>query len=145
MNDVSSISKIGNDYLVNTGSPHLVIISSDIDRKNIKDLGANIRYSETYKEEGVNVNFIEIKDDIVFIRTYERGVEDETLACGTGCTAAAIITSIHKNDFAFHQSINIKAIGGLLKVDFTLEGNNIYKNIFLEGPVEKVFEGSIDL
>jgi diaminopimelate epimerase len=145
MNDVSSITKIGNDYLINTGSPHLVIISSDIDQKNIKDLGAKIRYSETYKVEGVNVNFIEIKNDVVFIRTYERGVEDETLACGTGCTAAAIISSILKNDFAFNQSVNIKALGGLLKVDFTAEGKNIYKNIFLEGPVEKVFEGSIVL
>ena len=107
---------------------------------HVKEEGAKIRYNETYKEEGVNVNFVTPQEDYLQVRTYERGVEDETLSCGTGVTAVAI--AAHRSKLILDYNIAIVAQGGSLSVSFDeSEGN--YTNVWLTGPAQYVFEGFI--
>ena len=136
---------IENEYgtWVDTGSPHLVIEKDNTDELDVNSLGSSIRYNEYYKKEGVNVNFIEkISNESFKIRTYERGVENETLACGTGSTASAICM----NYLGKSQSNNItmKCRGGDLKVEF-ISKDNLFTNISITGPAKLVFEGQIDI
>jgi diaminopimelate epimerase len=136
---------IENEYgtWLDTGSPHLVIEKDNTDELDVNLLGSSIRYNEYYKKEGVNVNFIEkISNESFKIRTYERGVENETLACGTGSTASAICM----NYLGKSQSNNItmKCRGGDLKVEF-ISKNNLFTNISITGPAKIVFEGQIDI
>ena len=136
---------IENEYgtWVDTGSPHLVIEKDNTDELDVNLLGSSIRYNEYYKKEGVNVNFIEkISNESFKIRTYERGVENETLACGTGSTASAICM----NYLGKSQSNNItmKCRGGDLKVEF-ISNDSLFTNISITGPAKLVFEGQIDI
>ena len=128
---------------LDTGSPHLVIEKENTDNLDVNLEGSSIRYNEHYKKEGVNVNFIEkISNETFKIRTYERGVENETLACGTGSTASAICM----NYLGKSQSNNItmKCRGGDLKVEF-ISTDNLFTNISITGPAKLVFEGQIDI
>ena len=104
--------------------------------------GKEIRYSEEYKATGTNVNFVQLKDNGIEIRTYERGVENETLACGTGAVASAI--SYHQKHKPGHNNIRVKTLGGELLISFQ-ENNNKYTNVYLTGPAKFVFEGKIEL
>jgi diaminopimelate epimerase len=141
MIDVKSIELSNTHSFLNTGSPHHINFSENIDTINVKELGAKIRYGAPYFKEGTNVNFAEKTSDNSFkVRTYERGVEDETLACGTGVTAVAI--AAHKSNLTNNNSIKIKVLGGDLEVSFNKE-NDTYKNVFLKGPAQFVFEGNI--
>jgi len=143
MADINTVEEFKNHTFLNTGSPHHILFQSDIDTVNVKEKGAEIRYGKPYFEEGTNVNFVEQIDDNSFkIRTYERGVEDETLACGTGATAVAIAANKTKKTNANH--IKLEVLGGKLEVSFKIENHN-YTNIFLTGPAVKVFEGNIVL
>jgi diaminopimelate epimerase len=102
-----------------------------------------IRYSAGFAKEGINVNFAEqVSDDTIIVRTYERGVEDETYSCGTGVTAAAIVN--YHNDFGFNE-VNVKTKGGLLTVEYERIDRQHYKDVWLCGPAEKVYEGQIEL
>lgn len=142
MNDVSNI-EVGKDYFyMDTGSPHYVSFVKELENLNVYDKGKHIRYNNRFKKEGTNVNFVELKDNSLFVRTYERGVENETLACGTGITASALAAAI-KLDIE-DSSFNIKALGGNLKVSFHRDELN-FKNIWLEGPAKKVFEGTMEI
>ena len=139
MNDVVDVVKNNKAYILNTGSPHYVLLSEHIDTINVYEVGKAIRYNNTFKEQGINVNFLEqISDDFIKVRTYERGVEDETYSCGTGVVASSIASSIEQNKNTNHFSIVTK--GGVLKVNFDIV-NNSYKNIWLSGPAELIFEG----
>jgi diaminopimelate epimerase len=110
---------------------------------DVVDEGRRIRYNDHYKKEGVNVNFVEaIDEDLIFVRTYERGVEDETFSCGTGVTAAALINS--HNDAGFNH-VDIKTKGGNLYVEYDKTGEESFENIWLCGPAKLVFKGSIDI
>ncbi|WP_372793559.1 diaminopimelate epimerase [Lutibacter sp.] len=141
MIDIETVNVFENHLFLNTGSPHHVSFSDNITNINIKELGAKIRYGAPYFKEGTNVNFAEqISDNSFKVRTYERGVEDETLACGTGVTAVAI--AANKSNKTKANSINIEVLGGNLEVSFKREGNS-YTNVFLKGPAEFVFEGNI--
>ena len=136
---------IENEYgtWLDTGSPHLVIEKDNTDELDVNLLASSIRYNEYYKKEGVNVNFIEkVSNETFKIRTYERGVENETLACGTGSTASAICM----NYLGKTQSNNItmKCRGGDLKVEF-ISNDNLFSNISITGPAKLVFEGQIDI
>jgi diaminopimelate epimerase len=135
--------KVNSEYtFLDTGSPHHVEVVENIDNFDVKNQGAKIRYSETYGEKGANVNFVEkVKDNEFRLRTYERGVEDETLSCGTGATAAAI--AMYHNKVANKEIIDLYVQGGQLRVTFNTD-NNSYKNIFLIGPATFVFQGTID-
>jgi diaminopimelate epimerase len=141
MIDVEHIEKDENDFVLNTGSPHYVKFAKDIADKDVFTEGRTIRYNDTYKEKGINVNFVEPKADHLFVRTYERGVEDETFACGTGVTAVALA-----NAFANGKTGNIetpiKVLGGDLNIKFTYDGKT-FTNIFLEGPAKQAFKGEV--
>lgn len=144
MNDVKNV-EIGNDYFyLNTGSPHYVKVVNNIHELNVFEEGRKIRYNNRFNEEGTNVNFIEKFDDHLFVRTYERGVENETLSCGTGVTASALVAAILGNT-TDKNSCAIKTPGGNLNVKFERVLENTFYNIWLEGPAQFVFKGSIDL
>jgi diaminopimelate epimerase len=143
MIDVPAID-IKKDYsFLNTGSPHHVQMVEDLEHCNVKDNGAAIRYGELYGAAGSNVNFVKKIDETTFrLRTYERGVEDETLACGTGATAVAIAMNATGQTEA--TSINVNVEGGKLVVSFD-KNENGFTNVFLKGPAEFVFKGTIDV
>ena len=141
MGNVHNINTDGNDFVLNTGSPHYVKYVEMLNNYNVYKTGNEIRNSETYKKEGINVNFVEkLSDKELFVRTYERGVEDETYSCGTGVTAAAL-TFMKNNNQKF---VEIKVMGGNLKVYAEKDGEG-FKNIWLEGPAVQVFKGDINL
>ena len=143
MKDVSSVERYNNDFVLNTGSPHYVKVVENINTINVYEEGRKIRYSEPFKAQGINVNFLQIVDEnTIIVRTYERGVENETLSCGTGVTASAIVASILFNKPKYSVSVSTK--GGTLQVDFELK-NNIYQNVFLSGNAEYVFNGEIKI
>ena len=128
---------------LDTGSPHLVIEMDNTDTLNVKKEGSLIRYNNYFKDEGVNVNFVEkVTDEIFKIRTYERGVENETLACGTGSTASAICMNYLGR--TNRNIITMKSKGGDLKVEFNSKNKN-FSDINIIGPAELVFEGSINI
>lgn len=141
MIDVESIAKDQDDFVLNTGSPHFVRYVSGVDQFDVYKNGYEIRNSPPYAKEGINVNFVEIlSDSQIAVRTYERGVEDETLSCGTGVTAAALTFLQDKNA----DSVHISVLGGRLKVHAE-KFENGYRNIWLEGPAKQVFKGEVQL
>ncbi len=141
MKDVAHV-QIENEYVfLNTGSPHHVMLVDNLETYDVKTNGAKIRFSELYGAEGSNVNFVkQVSENHFALRTYERGVEDETLSCGTGATAAAIaMNAIGKTNA---NEIHLDVEGGQLKVTFEKSGTT-YKNVLLEGPATFVFSGEI--
>ncbi len=142
LNDVDNIT-IGNDYyFMNTGSPHYVQLLESLKDFDVVGEGRRIRHSALLAPSGANINFGVIKDDHIQVATYERGVEDETYACGTGSVATAIAVSIHTG--SNKNSYDIKTKGGNLKVSFEKVAEGKYRNIWLEGPAAFVFEGTIE-
>jgi len=142
MIDVDNINKDGNAFVLNTGSPHYVAEIDNLASLDVFKTGKEIRNNDTYKANGINVNFVEQKSDHLFVRTFERGVEDETYACGTGVTAVAMAMAQQKAPGYIETPI--KVLGGKLQVNFNYDGNK-FTNVFLCGPAEKVFDGEIDL
>jgi diaminopimelate epimerase len=144
MQDVTKFSKVGTAIVTDTGSPHYIQLVDEVQALNIQKEGAAIRYSDAYLPEGINVNFVEKEDPTHYkIRTYERGVEGETLACGTGTVAAALAMH-YLAESANATKLHFKAVGGDLVVSFEVS-NEGYHSIFLTGPAVFVFSGSIDL
>ncbi len=141
MNDVTTIETDGDAYVLNTGSPHYVRFDTQINQKDMVSEGRAVRYSERFQKAGINVNLVEQSDDGWHIRTYERGVEDETLACGTGVTAAAIASFLHKKQPAGHVEVPVMAKGGQMSVRFYADGDSHFSDIWLCGPAQQVFEG----
>lgn len=137
MIDVQEIRSLENGFDLFTGSPHFVCLEENIPGLDVKTKGAEIRYSEQYKKEGINVNFLEQKKDKILVRTYERGVEDETFSCGTGVTASALVAA----NLGLTSPIFVETPGGKLSVEFSRTGESSFINIFLKGPAELVFEG----
>jgi diaminopimelate epimerase len=126
----------------NTGSPHYVTFTDDVEGVDVVGLGSSIRYSPEWQVKGgTNVNFVQIlNDQSIAVRTYERGVEDETYACGTGVTACALtLNALHKAQ----SPIDVAVIGGKLSVSFQENENGTYSNVYLIGPAVKVFEGEL--
>ncbi len=144
MSDVNQI-EINPDYcFMDTGSPHYLVFVNDVDNIDVVEEGKKIRYNDRFREEGVNVNFLEMRNDMLYIRTYERGVEDETLSCGTGMVAAALYASL-KAVLGNDDFCNVITPGGEVKVKFTKLQDNSFTNIRLEGPASFVFKGEIDV
>ena len=143
MIDVDQV-KVSSDYVfLNTGSPHHVQLVADLENYNIKKNGAAIRYGDLYGKTGSNINFVKQIDDTTFsLRTYERGVEDETLSCGTGATAVAIAMNVLGKTNASEIDLNVE--GGKLVVSFDKKEEQ-FTNVFLKGPAEFVFKGTIDI
>ena len=144
MQDVPNIKEYFGDFILNTGSPHYVQLVKDVMTLDVFKKGRDIRYSKNFELEGINVNFVEQvdKEDKIIVRTYERGVEDETLSCGTGVTAAALVC--YHNDNGFNR-VEVQTLGGKLSVEYDRLMESGFENIWLSGPAEKVFEGDISL
>jgi diaminopimelate epimerase len=142
MNDVGDVKRMDNDYFIDTGSPHVVRFVTDAANYPVVEAGRKIRQSALFAPAGTNVNFVEIQpDNTIFVRTYERGVEDETLSCGTGVTAAVIAASFHD----FLSPAAVKTRGGNLTVEFKTGQADTFTDIYLVGPAKLVFEGDLEL
>jgi diaminopimelate epimerase len=138
MSDVDQILEYQSDFFVNTGSPHHVRFVEDVWQYPVFEEGAKIRYSETYQPKGTNVNFVTQKENgLIEVRTYERGVEDETLSCGTGVTACALVFGT-QHDL---DTVKIKTPGGCLSVRFKKLEDGRLREITLIGPTKQVFSG----
>ena len=143
MCDVSNIKTYGEDLFLDTGSPHYVKIVKNLENLDVYNQGKSIRNRNEFFKHGVNVNFVKIISEKEFeVRTFERGVEDETLSCGTGVTAVAL--SMHYLNKTLLNNLKIKTKGGVLDVKF-IQNNNRYEKIILSGNVELIFEGEIDM
>jgi diaminopimelate epimerase len=143
MINVDKVQKEDSYTFLNTGSPHHIEIVDDLANYHVREKGAAIRYGALYGEKGSNVNFVKKVSDSEFsLRTYERGVEDETLACGTGATAAAI--AMYATGATDKTAITINVEGGRLAVSFDKEGDH-FTNVFLKGPAKFVFKGTIEI
>lgn len=141
MIDVEDITTDGDAFILDTGSPHYVAKTSHLKDQDVFKNGREIRYNDTYSQKGINVNFVEDMGDHYYVRTYERGVEDETYACGTGATAVAMAMAKLKNKTGTITTV-LKVTGGELNVKFNYDGIR-FTEVFLEGPACFVFEGSI--
>jgi diaminopimelate epimerase len=155
MNDVKEVKRIGEDVFINTGSPHIVRFVKNISDYPVVEEGRKIRFNDEYKPGGTNANFVELMGaNSLSVRTYERGVEDETLSCGTGVTASALAASL----LGYTSPIAIKVPGGELTVEFKRQGAESigqaglptgqagsFHDIFLIGPAKMVFEGDLEL
>ncbi len=141
MKNVDKIKAVGDDWILDTGSPHYVRFVTSADAVNVEWDGEVVRNSEAYREEGINVNFVEKKSTRLYVRTFERGVEAETLSCGTGVVAAAI--AAHHAEISKATAMLIKTPGGELEVSFESKVAGSYSNIWLSGPAVCVFSGEI--
>lgn len=156
MNDVTEAKKVGEDIFINTGSPHHLRFVKNVEAYPVVEEGRKIRNSERYSPAGVNVNFIELRtNNTIYVRTYERGVEDETFSCGTGVTAAALAASF----YGYQSPVQIQVKGGELSVEFKsaslpdgqvqsdlpADESGTFHDIFLVGPAKMVFEGDLEL
>jgi diaminopimelate epimerase len=128
--------------ILDTGSPHYVKLVGDVWHTNVYEDGKEIRYSKEFKEKGINVNFVQPLDEKIVVRTYERGVENETLSCGTGVTAAALVCA--HNDQGFNR-VEVQTPGGHLAVEFEKDVHNKFTDVWLCGPATFVFKGEIEL
>lgn len=142
MRDVEGIQKRKGDFILDTGSPHYVSFVSNIESIDAVEKGKEIRYSKEFENKGINVNFVEYETDSdeISVRTYERGVENETLSCGTGVTASALVCFHNERGY---NNVNVHTPGGTLTVEYDRVNDHKFENIWLTGPAEKVFEGII--
>lgn len=143
MKDVLKVDHHNTYAILDTGSPHFVKFVSNLENVDVFETGSEIRHSKEFAKEGINVNFVEsIGEDTIYVRTYERGVEDETLSCGTGVTAAALVSA--HNEIGFNR-VKVKTPGGKLSVEYEKHSNQNYDNIWLCGPAEFVFSGEVEI
>jgi diaminopimelate epimerase len=144
MTDVKKIETDNANYFLDTGSPHYVVPVDSLDNYDVISEGRKIRYNARFKALGTNVNFYQQKGNgLVSVRTYERGVENETYSCGTGAVASAISAAlVNTTD---NSSVDIQTKGGNLQVKFTRNVDNTFSNIWLKGPATFVFSGQIEV
>jgi diaminopimelate epimerase len=144
MNDVTEIRETGDGWFLDTGSPHYVLFREDVEHAEVFREGRELRHSDLFSPEGTNVNFTEVIDpQTIFNRTYERGVEDETLSCGTGSIAAALTLAHTRQNVS--SPVTVLTRGGRLKVYFRKEEEGIFREIYLEGPAQQVFRGTFEI
>lgn len=143
MQDVENVEEHLDYAVLNTGSPHYVKYSNDVAEIDVNHEGKSIRNSNPFKEEGINVNFVESTgEDSIYVRTYERGVEEETFSCGTGVTAASLMSAHNERGF---NRVEVKTLGGNLSVEFNKISKDSFQDIWLCGPATFVYKGEIDI
>lgn len=140
MQNVNSIQADGRNFILDTGSPHYVQFRHDIEKLDVKLEGSSIRYSETFKSEGINVNFCQWNGNELLVKTYERGVEDETYSCGTGVVASSIAFAVDQNIEDGKIIVPLLTKGGKLSVSFLKDGQK-FSEIKLIGPAVKICDG----
>ena len=141
MLDLDEVEQSNNHAFLDTGSPHYVLYEEDLDTADVVQKGKDVRYNERFATEGTNVNFVELeKNNTIKVRTYERGVEDETLSCGTGVTACSLAVS----NLGYESPVAIETKGGQLEVSFERISETEFKNIYLIGPAKLVYSGSVE-
>jgi diaminopimelate epimerase len=141
MADVKGITETPVGTTLDTGSPHLVVEAIGLMNLDVVQEGRKLRNSSLFLPNGINVNFIEKRGAQVFIRTYERGVEDETLSCGTGAIAAAIASALD-TPVGTKKEVGVQCQGGKLGIRFQRDGVDVFSNVWLLGETQNVFEGS---
>ncbi len=140
---ISVNSRIMTLHSINTGVPHAVVVTEHIEDEPVDELGRAIRYHDQFKPAGTNVDFVQVMPEgRIRVRTYERGVEAETYACGTGAVASAIICN--ELGKLSGPPVHVHMKGGVLKIDFT-KMNKAYRDVWLMGPVMTVFTGEVIL
>ena len=143
MQDVDNVDSHAAYAILDTGSPHYIKYSTDVRTKDVFKEGKEIRYSPAFEAEGININFVENTGEYsIYVRTYERGVEDETLSCGTGVTAAALMSAHHERGF---NQVEVQTNGGHLSVEFNKTDDESFSDIYLCGPATFVFKGVINI
>jgi len=142
MQDVINIEKIGSDFFLDTGSPHYVRFIDNNKNFDTYKEGYSIRNNERFKKEGTNVNFVSFNNKNITVSTFERGVEDETLSCGTGVVASTLCSDLFENKDKTNYKIETK--GGNLEVSYKKIDNQRFDNIWLSGPASFVFSGTIN-
>jgi diaminopimelate epimerase len=143
MANVSPILVLENSYVVQTGSPHYIIEDANHHTAHVVEMGRHIRYNDTYRKEGINVNLMAIQENCIQVATYERGVEDETLSCGTGVTAAALVyAQLQMLPFG---KVQVQTKGGELMVEWQQQSDLSFSNVFLTGPAKHVYNGTYEL
>ena len=142
MKNVEQVELMDSNSILDTGSPHYVKQVTDVQEVNVYEEGHKIRYSKRFAEDGINVNFVEVQDRQIYVRTYERGVENETLSCGTGVTAAALVFA--HNPLGFNH-VDVETPGGKLAVEYKIKAEGSYYDIWLCGPAAFVFSGEIEM
>lgn len=141
LHDVKSVTDHGDTMFINTGSPHHIEFVKSVEVLQVQAKGKAIRYSQEYEPVGTNVNFVELlKDNAIFVRTYERGVEAETLSCGTGVTACSVAAFFK----GYKSPVKVHTLGGDLEVSF-VHSNNHFEKVFLKGTATFVYEGQIEV
>jgi len=141
MADVAQMDKVYDGWSLDTGSPHFVRWVSGLEAYPVVEEGRRLRYDPVFPR-GTNANFIELIDDqTLALRTYERGVEEETLACGTGATASALAASVS----GYKSPISLKVRGGILRVEFNRRPDGTFTDIYLTGPAQLVYTGELEL
>ncbi len=143
MIDVEQITNDGEAYVLNTGSPHYVKQVTNLHSLDVFTVGSAIRNNFAYKKDGINVNFVELKANHLFVRTFERGVENETWACGTGVIAASMAMAKYKGQTGHIETL-VKVRGGILNTKFDYDGQK-FSNVFLCGSAMPVFKGSLEI
>jgi diaminopimelate epimerase len=143
MIDVKQVDQQNGYSILDTGSPHFVKFVNNLEEVDVVESGRLIRDSKPFAEKGINVNFVEtLSEDSIYVRTYERGVEDETMSCGTGVTASALVSAHNERGF---NRVEVKTNGGKLSVEFNKSGDGEFDNIWLCGPANFVFKGEVTL
>ena len=141
MHDVSTVQAIENDHFLDNGSPHYVHFVDNLEEIDVINMGKMINHRESFQNTATNVNFVKLeKNNQISMRTYERGVNNETLSCGTGAVAAALVAS----EKGYISPIHIRTMGGELKVSFHKQ-NAVFTDIWLIGPAIQVFQGQISI
>ncbi len=140
MNVVENVTPCLDGYFVNTGVPHYVCQVQDVENFDVRSNGRRLRFHPVFRRQGANVDFIECLNGKLFVRTYERGVEDETLSCGTGVTASALVWN--RLDHNALDSVSVQTLGGNFVVDWKND-NGVERDVHLQGPAAFVFDGEI--
>ena len=140
------VKKLGDNWFLNTGSPHFIKFVNSVGDYPIVEEGRQVRNDPAFAPGGTNANFVELlSGNTLFVRTYERGVEDETYSCGTGVTAAALAAHFK----GYHSPVHIKSLGGELVVEFKVSQTGrdevSFHDIFLIGPAKMVFQGDLEV
>jgi diaminopimelate epimerase len=141
MNEIAGIDQQADYAFLNTGSPHYVKVVEDVESMDVVAEGRPVRYDSRFAPGGTNANFMQpIGANALFVRTYERGVEDETYSCGTGVTASALVAH---QQLGMSSPVSIQTLGGNLRVSFVVNTDGGFSDLYLIGPAVRVFTGSV--